>query len=92
MEPVLRADAQGQAQEQDVRTHSRTNTGVQTDWRVRAGEAGVLQGSSSWGRSGEAVSTVGITAATTVKSQSPESNHCKSSTIWIGKTGQCDEK
>lgn len=44
MEPVLRADAQGQAQEQDVRTHSRTTTGVQTDWRVRTGEAGVLQG------------------------------------------------
>lgn len=59
---------------------------------MRTGEAGVLQGSSSWGRGGEAVSTVDITAATTVKSQSPESNHCKSSTIWIGKTGRCDEK
>lgn len=49
-------------------------------------------GSSSWGGGGEAVSTVDITAATTVKSPSPESQHCKSSTIWIGKTGQCDER
>lgn len=87
MEPVLRANALGQAQEQDVRTHSRSNTGVQTDWRVRTGEAGVLQGSSSWGRGGGAVSTVDITVSTTVKSQSPES-----STVWIGKTGRCDER